>query len=172
MKKLFLAGVVALMGATTVNAQGNFKVGAHVGLPVDDLAAAYAFNTGVDVAYTLNVSENFNLGVTTGYSHYFGETIIIELPGISNEELKTPDLGIIPIAATAQYLFTPKMYLGTDLGYTFFTGSGADGGAFYYQPKVGYKFGASEVYLGYKGMSKNGESLSSVNLGYAFTIGK
>ncbi|PIE50971.1 MAG: hypothetical protein CSA38_00425 [Flavobacteriales bacterium] len=171
MKKLFLASAIALMGATTVNAQsGNFKVGAHVGLPVGDLSAAYVFNVGADVSYILNVSENFNLGLTTGYSHYFGE----ELEVNNSPLLKIPDFGLVPIAVTGEYLFTPKVYLGTDLGYAFFTNAdkGADNGALYYQPKIGYKFGASEVYVGYKGMSKDGESLSSINLGYAFTIGK
>ncbi|PIE50970.1 MAG: hypothetical protein CSA38_00420 [Flavobacteriales bacterium] len=171
MKKIFLVAAIALMGATTVNAQsGNFKVGAHIGLPVSDLITTYTFNTGVDVSYTLNVSEHFNLGITTGYSYYFGKTIKIS----NTPFLEVPDLGIIPIAATGEYLFPSKIYLSTDLGYAFFTNTGANAysGAFYYQPKIGYKFGASEGYVGYKRMSKDGGALSSINLGYAFTIGK
>ena len=34
MKKMFLAGAFALFGLVNAQEKGNFKVGAHIGLPV------------------------------------------------------------------------------------------------------------------------------------------
>lgn len=169
MKKLILLAAVAVFGLS--NAQ--FKLGAHVGLPVGDAKdAGLDFNAGIDVAYLWPVADGFKLGVTTGYSHYFGKKETYSFMGYTYEV--DPSGGIVPLAATAQYAFpSSKFFLGADLGYAFFTGEGSDGGAFYYQPKVGYSFtDTSDLYLSYKGASKDGATLSSINLGYAYTFGK
>lgn len=42
-------------------------------------------------------------------------------------------------------------------------------GGFYYQPKVGYQQPDWELYLGYKGVSDNG-NIGSVNLGFNFKL--
>lgn len=172
MKKLLLIATFALLGTTAVNAQENgFRVGAHVGLPMGDAGDSYALNAGIDVAYTWMLSDNFELGATTGYSHYFGKEVTI--PGMSFMGVTIPsqsykfNVGSIPVAATAQYTFDGGFNVGADLGYAFLTGD-ADGGGFYYQPKVGYTFAEKHtVYAGYKGISKDGAELSSVNIGYA-----
>lgn len=162
MKKLFLASALALFGAVTMNAQttGNFKLGAHIGIPVGDAADAVSFNAGVDAGYVWNVAPKFELGLITGYSHYFGKDIDTGF-GTYN----VPDFGIVPLAATGQYNVDGGFNLGLDLGYAFYVADGADGGGFYYQPKVGYNVGAGNVYLGYKGISDEG-TLGSINLGY------
>lgn len=163
MKKLFLVGALALFGA--MNAQtGNFKVGAHVGLPTGDIADFSNFVLGVDVAYMFPVSENFDLGLSTGYSAFLGKTI---------SGFKIPTLSLIPIAANATYKFTPEFSIGTDLGYGFVSWDGESDGGFYYQPKLTYTFqDKNGVYLGYQGVSKDGVTFSSVNLGYTYTFGK
>ena len=157
MKKLFLAGAFALFGL--VSAQKSeltgVKVGAHIGLPVGDLATSHSFNLGVDVAYQYPIAENFKLGVTSGYSHYVGKE------GVDG-------FGIVPVAATGQFTVAQNVFLGADLGYAFFTGKNTEGGAFYYQAKVGYDFGVAEAFLGYKGMSKDGYNMSSINIGAAY----
>ena len=171
MKKVFFTGALALLGAVSVNAQslGNFKLGAHVGVPVggDDAdSKSWDFNTGVDAAYVWKVAHNFDLGITTGYSHFIGKKVVPVPNGI--ESVNT-SFGVIPLAATAQYNFEQKFFIGTDLGYAFYTGENTEGGDFYFQPKVGYTINMNnEVYLGYKGLSNDGETLSSINLGYAY----
>ncbi|KQS92722.1 outer membrane beta-barrel protein [Chryseobacterium sp. Leaf394] len=169
MKKLLLIASFVILGTTAANAQENgFKVGVHAGLPFND---GYSFNAGVDVAYTWALSDNFELGATTGYSYYFGKEFTV--PGISMGPISIPaqsykfNIGSIPVAATAQYNFDGGFNLGADLGYAFLTGD-ADGGGFYYQPKIGYTFAEKHtVYASYKGISKEGTELSSVNIGYA-----
>lgn len=174
MKKLFLVGALTLFGAMNAQTTGNFKIGAHVGLPVGDLADVSDFNLGADIAYVWDLAENFKAGVTTGYSYYIGgKTYSYTLPGYGTVSMETEGSGIIPLAATAEYAISPNFFIGGDIGYAFFTESGdGDSGAIYYQPKIGYKFNTSEIYLGYKGMSRDGSSISSINLGYAYTFGK
>ncbi|MDR2207343.1 MAG: hypothetical protein LBE36_14425 [Flavobacteriaceae bacterium] len=167
MKKLFLVGALALFGA--MNAQ--FKVGAHVGLPMGDAGDMFSLNIGIDAAYTWQVAENFDLGITTGYSQYMLKSewkdeikLINELTG---SNISTSGAGYIPIAATAQYNFDGGFNIGADLGYAMYTGDG-DGGGFYYQPKVGYTFAEKHnVYIGYKGIAED-VAISSINLGYAY----
>lgn len=170
MKKLLLIASFAMMGTTALmHAQEKgFKIGAHVGLPFDD---TYSFNAGLDVAYMWPISDNFEIGATTGYSYYFGKEITVA--GINYMGVNIPsqtykfNIGSIPLAATAQYNFDGGFNLGADLGYAFLTGD-ADGGGFYYQPKAGYTFAEKHtVYAGYKGISKEGKELSSINIGYA-----
>ncbi|MDR2205911.1 MAG: porin family protein [Flavobacteriaceae bacterium] len=165
MRKLFLAGALVLFGA--MNAQ--FKVGAHVGLPIGDTSDVYSFNVGIDAAYTWQVAENFDLGIATGYSRYIWESDLKE-DIEDNGERKAPSMGYIPVAATAQYNFEGGFNIGADLGYAIYAGNleESDAGGFYYQPKIGYTFAEKHnVYLGYKGIAEE-VAVSSFNLGYAY----
>ena len=174
MKKLLMIGAIALMGTFAQAQEGHFKLGAHVGLPVGDSSEGLDFNAGVDLAYTWQVGSNFDLGLTTGYSHYFGEdvttpAIIVGGTVVFPAQSYKVGGGIVPIAATGQYNFDGGFNIGADLGYAFFTGENSEGGGFYYQPKIGYTFGEkSSAYVGYKGVSDDGSTLSSINLGYAY----
>ncbi len=157
MKKLLLAGALAFFGVVSAQ-EGHFKLGAHVGLPTGDAADLLSFNAGVDVGYVWSLNDKFDLGLTTGYSHYFVKSDYSDYVDGS---------GMIPIAATAQYNFGNGPFLGLDLGYALFTAEGSEGG-FLYQPKLGYTFQSKhDLYLSYKAISNNG-TLSSVNLGYAY----
>lgn len=173
MKKLLLIGALAFFGVVNAQTDGGFKLGAHIGLPVGDASDGLDFNAGADVAYTWRIAENFDLGITTGYSHYFGKDIKMDAI-VFNGQVILPATtynvggGIIPLAATGQYGFD-KFFVGADIGYAFFTGKNSDGGAFYYQPKVGYSLDVkNDLYFSYKGMSKDGSTLSSINVGYAY----
>jgi hypothetical protein len=170
MKKLFLASAIALFGLS--NAQ--FRLGAHAGLPIGDAGDSFSFTLGADAAYMWSVADGVNLGVATGYSAWLGKTITVE----GSESYKVETMSMVPVAASAEYLFTPEFSLGVDLGYAFMFVGGSDSGestsdgAFYYQPKVAYHFGPSAVSLGYAGVSKNGATISSINVGYTYTFGK
>lgn len=169
MKKILFSLVILFAGLSSANAQeGHFKVGAHIGLPVGNLSDGYSFNLGADVAYLWKFDSGFEVGATTGISNYFGKKVTERFAGMEYT-FDYKDQQIIPLAATAKYSFQEKFFVGADLGYAFFL-EGDDSGAFYYQPKVGYNFNQSEVYLGYKGMSRDGGSIGSINLGYAYNF--
>lgn len=179
MKKNFLIGALALFGV--VNAQqeqGEFKIGAHVGLPVGDISKTHSVNLGVDVAYLYPIAENFKLGVTSGYSHYFGKNVDYVLI-----KKKHSDFGVIPVAASGQFSVTDKFFIGADLGYGFITNKKdefniplinrvkvsrfKENGGFYYQPKIGFQGSKYEVFVSYKGMT-NTPNIGTFNLGTVF----
>lgn len=162
MKKI-LFSALALFAFGFANAQdseGGFKAGVHFGLPMGDAADAYTFNLGLDVAYMWPVAENFTAGIATGYTMFMGDEE--EIMGVT---FSVEDAGFIPIAASGQYNIAENIFLGVDLGYAVYVGSmeGAEGGL-YYQPKVGYSFSKVDLYLGYKGISNDGD-ISAVGLG-------
>ncbi|ATL42078.1 hypothetical protein OZ664_02075 [Elizabethkingia sp. HX WHF] len=161
MKKSLLLGAFALLGfAASAQTTGQLKIGANIGIPVGDASDFSSFTMGLDAAYQWRLAENFDLGIATGYQHFFVKSDWKDAGG--------SDAGYIPLAASAQYSISPNFFIGADLGYGFLTGKYASGGGFYYQPKVGYQQSNWELYLGYKGVSKDSNTLGSVNLGFNF----
>jgi hypothetical protein len=158
MKKIILTAA-AVFAFSFANAQdGGFKLGAHVGLPMGDIKDFSSLNIGADVAYVWKVADSFDAGITTGYTTYLGKD-------------GADATGFIPVAATGQYAIADNLFLGADLGYAVYAGSedGAKGG-FLYQPKFGYKAEKMELYLGYKGISQDGGTFSSVNIGVNYKL--
>ncbi|RVT77475.1 hypothetical protein EOD40_06635 [Flavobacterium sufflavum] len=156
MKKIILTAAV-LFAFGFANAQsGAFKLGAHVGLPTGDIKDFSSVNLGADVAYTWSVAEGFDAGITTGYTSYLGKD-------------GADAVGFIPVAATAQFTLTNNWFIGADLGYAIGASTDNDGG-FLYQPKFGYQMEKTGVYVAYKGISKDGATVSSVNLGVSFKL--
>ena len=174
MKKLFLTGALALFGL--MNAQkteSGIRLGVNAGIPVGDFGKFTTFTAGVDLAYLYPLTENFRLGVATGYSHYFGKKTKTDLILVTLKN-EVPDVGIIPVAATAEFTFgDSNVVLGADLGYAFFTKKDFknENGSFYYQPKLGYSFDKRhDLYFSYKGFTRNNANAGSINLGYAYNF--
>ena len=174
MKKLFLTGALALFGL--MNAQkteSGIRLGVNAGIPVGDFGKFTTFTAGVDLAYLYPLAENFRLGVATGYSHYFGKKTKTDLILVTLKN-EVPDVGIIPVAATAEFILgDSNVFLGADLGYAFFTEKDLknENGSFYYQPKLGYSFDKRhDLYFSYKGFTRNNANAGSINLGYAYNF--
>ncbi|OUD32407.1 hypothetical protein [Flavobacterium sp. FPG59] len=169
MKKNILT-VAAVFAFGFANAQeGNFKLGAHVGLTTGDTKNFSSLNVGGDVAYTWKVADKFSAGIASGYTNFLGKKEEVNI-GFGVVEFKAEDSGFIPLAATAQYSLTDNLFLGADLGYGIYLGKDEGNGGLYYQPKIGYQTEQIELYLGYKGISVNGGNYSSVNLGLNFKL--
>ncbi|MGQ1943563.1 outer membrane beta-barrel protein [Ornithobacterium rhinotracheale] len=162
MKKLFLLVIVAV--ASIANAQvGNFKIGGNVGVPVGNLSNVSNFVIGVDAAYMFNVLDNLELGVATGYQHYFAKDI-------KGFDSKLEDGKMIPLAASLKVNATPQFFVAGDVGAIFSIGNDDGESAFYYAPRVGYQFEKNEVTLGYRGFSKYGIGVGAISLGYAYNF--
>ncbi|MRX67743.1 hypothetical protein SAMN06265349_105116 [Flavobacterium resistens] len=167
MKKIILSAV-AVMAFSFANAQeGHFKIGAHVGIPLGDAGDAYSVNLGADAAYLWNVSDKFSAGATTGYTTFIGKSQHYDFGMGLSGDLTAPNAGFIPIAGTAQYSLTENLFVGGDLGYAIYAGSGDADGGFLYQPKFGYQNPKIELFLAYKSISNDG-TLSSLNLGFNY----
>ncbi|ULC60864.1 porin family protein [Flaviramulus sp. BrNp1-15] len=166
MKKLFLLSIIAVLGMTTVNAQGNLNAGVNLGLPIGDAGDGWTFNVTLDVNYLWEVGENFDAGVATGYSHSFGDSI--DVPGFGSVDID--DAQFLPIAGAARFGISDKFTLGADLGYALGINDGNDGG-FYYAPRVQYGVSESlDIVLSYRGVSLDGGSFDVINLGIQFGL--
>jgi hypothetical protein len=166
MKKIILSAI-AVMAFGFANAQdGHFKVGAHVGLPTGDAGDGFSVNLGVDAAYLWNVADKFSAGFTTGYTTYIAKSVHYDF-GATEGDLKGPNAGFIPVAGTAQYSISDNLFVGGDLGYAIYAGSGSADGGFLYQPKFGYQNDKIELFAAYKGISNDG-TLSSINIGFNY----
>ncbi|WP_418263612.1 hypothetical protein [Flavobacterium faecale] len=153
MRKIILT-TAALFAFGFANAQ--FNVGVHVGLPTGDIKDVSSLNVGGDIGYAWNVAEGLDAGIAAGYSSYLGKD-------------GRDAVGFIPVVATGKFTIGESLFFGADLGYAIGASDGNDGG-FMYQPKVGYSASKIDVYLGYKGISVDGGTFSSVNLGMNFKL--
>ncbi|QWX84685.1 outer membrane beta-barrel protein [Cellulophaga sp. HaHaR_3_176] len=164
MKKLFLVAAFALIGFS-VQAQEGFKLGVTVQLPVGDASDFSSFGLGLDAAYMFEVSDQFDLGIATGFNNIFGKTF--EEQGF---EFEVEDAQYIPLAAAARFKATEDFSVGADLGYAIGINEGNDGG-FYYKPTVGYMVSeATQLNLSYVGISADGGTFSTINLGVLFSL--
>lgn len=164
MNKIILL-VIAITSFSVANAQVGegtnwLKLGIHGGAPVGDASDVSSFVLGVDLKYQFLNAESFAIGASTGYTHYFGkEEGIIEFS----------DSGLIPVAGLFRLYPTKNFFLGTDLGYAFFT-EGSETGGFYYRPEIGYHNDEWNIFGYYQGVSSDGISPSSVGVGINYNI--
>ncbi len=190
MKKLLLA-VAIVASVFTANAQeGEFNIGANVGLPTGNASNTSSFVIGAEVNYLFEVSDEFKVGPSLAYSHFIGKEqkasdalggALGDLGGAVGGLLDgladaagvntSTDISYLPIAAAARYSASESFTLGADLGYAVgISPSGAQGG-FYYRPVVGYNLGESTmIQASYSGISVTGGSLSNFGLGVMFKL--
>jgi len=166
MKKLVLFSSLFLFGLSAMFSQGNFRAGAHLGLPIGDAGDFATFAIAVDLGYILEIDDNFEAGPIIGYQHSFGDNI--EVGGF---EIDVDDVQFLPIGGEARYnLNGAPISLRAQLGYALGINDGNDGG-FYYSPQVAYE--ASEtinIVLAFRGISVDGGSWDILSLGVEFGL--
>ncbi|PHR74628.1 MAG: hypothetical protein COA67_00705 [Lutibacter sp.] len=166
MKKLFLAVIVIAFGFTA-NAQdgkcqGNFGIGVSAGLPTGDVSDAYTFSLGLDVNYLFEVSETFDVGPSVSYLTFFGG----EISGFDID-----NASFLPISAAARVYVGDSFAIGADIGYALGLSPDDNDGGFYYAPRIQY--GVSDdidIVAAYTGISVDGGSFNSINLGVNFGL--
>lgn len=161
MKKLVLLSML-FFAVSAVQAQ-DIKVGVHGGIPVGDISDASDFTLGLDVAYLFTPVEMFQVGPMLGYSHYFMNDVDMGSFGT----VEVDDASFLPIAASGRFSLGDAVFAGADLGYAVGLNDGNDGG-FYYRPKLGFDLLGVWVVGSYEGISMDGGSVSSVNVGVEF----
>lgn len=157
MKKLFII-IALILTSFSVYSQGRFKAGLNLGIPVGDLSDNYNLQFGADVAYMFGIADTFSVGPMLGYSNFFPE-----------ESDVFDNVQFLPIAASGRFTLGSAFFLGADLGYAIGIDDGNDGG-FYYRPQLGYDFGLIGLVASYSGVSLDGGSASSINLGVEFGL--
>lgn len=161
MKRLVLIICFMLMGATAIHAQSGLRVGANIGLPVGDIEEVSNFQAGADLAYMVGVADMLYLGPKVGYTRFF-----MDEDDFGGFEVDDP--AFLPIAASGRVSLV-GFFVGTDLGYAVGLNDGNDGG-FYYRPQVGFNLGMIGVVGSYTGISVDGGSFGSINLGIEFGL--
>ncbi|MFD1096192.1 hypothetical protein [Salegentibacter chungangensis] len=164
MKKLLLVFAFTLLGVTSSFSQGSWNFGVNGGIPVGDVEEFTTFHLGTDIAYRFSFADMFEVGPMVGYSHYFGDEVTV-----AGATFDYDDIQFLPVAASARLNFVELFYLGADLGYAVGINDGNDGG-FYYRPLVGVDLGLLGINVSYSGVSMDGGSVASVNLGVDFGI--
>ncbi|MGA9212165.1 hypothetical protein [Kaistella sp.] len=172
MKKIITS--LSILSCIAINAQNNFSVGVYTGIPVMDANKKASINIGAQASYLRDLSTNFKIGASVGYSHYF----IKKIGG---------DHGFYPIAAKAQYTFlNQKLFADLDLGYAIPSQGGLKGGL-YAHPKIGYKIRKNDLFLGFQSITakynfdysnengitnpKNSKlNTASINIGYNYNF--
>ncbi len=140
------------------------KIEGFLGVPVGDFSESTVFGLGFDVGYLFDLKGPVQLGIISGFHNYFGKTGNSPTPIVVSGS-KNKDLSYVPIAASGRIYALDMLYIGADLGYALGLDKGNDGG-FYYKPKVGFNFGLISTVISYSGISFDGASFGSVNLGF------
>lgn len=164
MKKIIIVAIAIFsFGIAKAQTSGTnwLKFGLHAGIPVGDESDVSSFMIGLDAKYQFLGIDSFAMGISTGYSHYFGKE--------TDSGYKFEDKGLIPLAALFRFYVTRSFFIGTDLGYGFFTKEGSEGG-FYYRPEFGYHDNFWNIYGFYQGVSVDGISPTAVGIGLNYNI--
>ncbi|WP_037314945.1 hypothetical protein [Salegentibacter sp. Hel_I_6] len=159
MKRLVLIMCFSLIGVTAAQAQSGLRIGANIGLPVGDIEEVSNFQAGADLAYMIGVADMLYVGPKIGYTRFF----------MDEDGFEVDDPAFLPISASGRISLARGFFFGTDLGYAVGLNDGNDGG-FYYRPQVGYNFGKIGLLGSYTGISVDGGSFGSVNVGIEFGL--
>jgi len=163
MKKVFLVLVAVIAFSFTAKAQFTPSVALTAAIPVGDVKDQSNFALSADVYFMKNVAENFDLGLTTGYTNYFGKDFDNGIATVEGE-----NVSFLPLAGAFRFGLSEDFSIGADLGYAFGLTDGIDGG-FYYKPVVGFNIGESnQLMLSYQGVSVDGGTYNYIGLGFAF----
>lgn len=170
MKKLFLFAAIAVMGITTMKAQGTFKIGGNFALPVGEAADFSSVGIGADVYYMFGAEDAFlNFGPTVGFRNYFGkeETVTIGNISVTSE---FDDFQFLPIAGAARIKLIGILEAGADVGYAIGISDDLDGG-FYVRPLVGLDIlDFLDITLSNENIFMDNLTWSSINLGVLFSF--
>jgi|SRR5690625_2334053 len=156
MKRVVGLLIVAFLATNLTMAQNTWRLGANVGLPVGEMDDVTDLQWGADLTYMYELANIVGIGAMVGYSQYITDG------DFSNVQF-------LPVAASGRIGFPRGLFIGADLGYAFGLSDGNDGGV-YYRPKLGFNLFGLGLIASYSGVSADGGSFNSVNLGVEFGL--
>jgi hypothetical protein len=151
-KVIFLAFILA--AAFAVNAQSKpgkdvqFSGGLRLALPTGNFHYSSSFGVGAELQAEYKLSSQASLTGTTGFTNFIGKTD--KFYGY-----KYSSVGYIPILVGARVYPADNVFVGGKVGYGILTGGGS-GGAFNFEPQVGYNGDKYQLALGYNALVDNG----------------
>ena len=161
----FLFTAFTVLSLSTIRAQ-ELKSNLSLGIPIGDVSKEYILNLNLELVYLWEVTNQVQLGVASGYSHFIGDSF--EAQGL---KLKVNDTGFLPLNATLRFNATGKTSLSMDVGYAFGLSPEGNSGGFMYAPKMYYNFkNLLDVYVSYKEIREDVNTFSSVCFGVEFNL--
>ncbi len=158
--------MITAVFALSANAQDGLKGGVSAGLPVGDVGDGYSFSLLLDLSYLWGVSDQFDVGITAGYSHSFGKSI-----DVGEGSFKLDAASFLPVAVAARLNVSDTFAIGADLGYAVGINPDGNDGGFYYAPKLQYSVSDSiDIVAAYRGVSLDGGSFDIFSLGLEFGL--
>lgn len=154
MKKLLLVMAVVAFGFTA-SAQDGFRIGANLGLPIGDAGDFNSLYINLDVDHDWSVSDDFTVGLSTGYSNLSGKD---GYGGFS----------YLPAAGSVDVGVSDNMSVGGDVGVAF---SLEDGGGSDFMYRFQFRYQASEqvdVSARFNSLSGDGSTWSNISIGVGY----
>lgn len=162
MKKLLLVIAMVAIGLTAHAQDGTFNVGANIGLPSADADTGYDFAISLEANYLFEVSDEFKVGPSLSYAHYFGGSV---------GSVNFSDASFLPIDAAARFDASEKIVIGLNLGYAVGLSPNGNDGGFHYRPSVGYNIAENTtIQASYSGVSVEGGTFANIGLGVVFGL--
>ena len=132
-------------------------------MPISDAGDLSSFGVGLEAMYLHPVSDEFMVGGSIGYTTYFTDDI--EFLG---QSVEVDDVAFLPVALKAIYSFGDSGFgVGADVGYAVGVNEDNDGGIMY-EPKVVFNTEMLLFSVGYQGISNDGDSWDSIQIGAAY----
>ena len=176
MKKIYLVSIALFLSATAfAQTERNLedmdetnswlKVGLLIGAPSGPVADYSSFVFGLDVGAQFLRTNNFGVGVATGYSNYFEKSDSPEYQGLND------GFGAVPLGLLLRYYPRPEgLFVGTDVGYTFLTGVTSENtGGGYVRPMLGYHNYNWNVFAYYNHIFRPDTTIDIQSIGLAMT---
>lgn len=167
---LLLSSVVSFAqterGLEDINEDNSWlKAGLLIAAPSGEVSNYSSFIFGLDLAAQLMRTDNFGLGIATGYSNYLKKSDAPAFQGLND------GFGAIPLGIMFRYYPQQEgLFVGTDLGYTFLTGVTSEnkGGA-YVRPQLGYHNYSWNIFAYYNHIFRPETTIDIQSIGIAMT---
>ena len=161
MKKVLFVFAIAMLSFGAVNAQESsggvhFGGGLRVALPIGDMSNTTKFGIGAELQAEYMFSEMISGTFTTGYTSFMGKDYEY-MPGLT---IKGESTSYVPLLAGLRVYASPNFFIGAKAGYGIVTG----GGAFNYEPQIGYNGTKIQVAVGYNALSGDAGTSSHIGL--------
>lgn len=150
-KVIFLVFVLAASVAVYAQSSGaktGFSGGVRFALPLGNFHLTHSVGIGAELQAEHKLSPNTSLTGTTGYTNFIGKS-----EKYSGYNIKYDAVGYIPLLVGARYYPTQNVFVGGKAGYGILTGSG---GAFNFEPQIGYNTEKFQLALGYNALVDDG----------------
>lgn len=146
---MFVIAAIAV-NAQTGSKKTGFAGGIRFAMPTGNFHLSHTIGIGAELQVEHKLSENASLTGTTGFTNFIGKK-----EKFGGFTYKYDAVGYIPILAGARYYPAANMFVGGKLGYGILTGEGS-GGAFNFEPQVGYNTPKYQLSLGYNALVDDG----------------